>query len=184
MSEVAERYRTVAEGFTRRAKAVPTTAWDAPAPCAGWVARDVVGHLVEWIPPFLRDGAGVELPAGPSIGADPAQAWVTMSDGIQTLLDDPVQASRGFSHARAGRHRLDDAIAMFILGDVLIHSWDLARATGLDETLDAAEVARMFDGLQGIDEMLRQSGQYGPKIDPGDDADLQTQLIAFTGRRP
>ena len=42
----------------------------------------------------------------------------------------------------------------------------------------------MFDGLQGIDEILRQSGQYGPKIDPGEDADLQTQLIAFTGRRP
>ena len=73
---------------------------------------------------------------------------------------------------------------MFILGDVLIHSWDLARATGLDETLDAVEVARMFDGLQGIDEILRQGGQYGPKIDPGEDADLQTQLIAFTGRRP
>jgi uncharacterized protein (TIGR03086 family) len=184
VSEVADRYRTVAEGFTRRAKAVPQTAWDAPAPCDGWVARDVVGHLVEWIPPFLRDGAGVELPAGPSIGTDPAQAWLTMSDGIQTLLDDPDHAGRTFSHPQAGEHQLDDAIGMFILGDVLIHTWDLARATGLDETLDPAEVARMFEGIQGIDEVLRQSGQYGPKIDPGEDADMQTQLIAFTGRRP
>ncbi|MDP9335877.1 MAG: TIGR03086 family metal-binding protein [Actinomycetota bacterium] len=184
MSEAADRYRAVAEGFTRRARAVPETAWERPAPCDGWVARDVVGHLVEWIPPFLHDGAGVELPAGPSIDTDPAQAWLTMSDGIQTLLDDPRQASRSFSHARAGQHRLDEAIAMFILGDVLIHSWDLARATGLDETLDGVEVARMFDGLQGIDELLRQSGQYGPKIDAGENADVQTRLIAFTGRRP
>src|SRR6266550_4748991 len=106
MSEAADRYRAVAEGFTRRARAVPETAWERPAPCDGWVARDVVGHLVEWIPPFLQSGAGI------------------------------------------------------------------------DETLDAAEVARMFEGIQGIDEMLRQSGQYGPKIDPGEDADLQTQLIA------
>ena len=184
MSEAADRYRAVAEGFTRRARAVPETAWERPAPCDGWVARDVVGHLVEWIPPFLQSGAGIELPAGPSIATDPPQAWLTMSDGIQALLDDPDHASRTFSHPRAGEHQLDDAIGMFILGDVLIHTWDLARATGLDETLDAAEVARMFEGIQGIDEILRQSGHYGPKIDPGDDADLQTQLIAFTGRRP
>ena len=184
MSEIADRYRAVADGFTRRATAVPDAAWDRPAPCVGWVARDVVGHLVEWIPPFLHDAAGVELPEGPSIATDPAHAWLTMSDGIQALLDDPTSASRDFDHPRAGRHRLDDAIAMFILGDVLIHTWDLARATGLDEALDAAEVAWMFEGMQGIDEMLRQSGQYGPKIDVDESADLQTRLIAFTGRRP
>jgi uncharacterized protein (TIGR03086 family) len=184
MSEIADRYRAVADGFTRRATAVPDAAWDRPAPCVGWVARDVVGHLVEWIPPFLHDAAGVELPEGPSIATDPAHAWLTMSDGIQALLDDPKSASRDFYHPRAGRHRLDDAIAMFILGDVLIHTWDLARATGLDEALDAAEVAWMFEGMQGIDEMLRQSGQYGPKIDVDETADLQTRLIAFTGRRP
>ena len=184
MNAAADRYRGVAAGFTLRAKAVSATAWDRPAPCDGWVARDVVGHLVEWIPPFLHDGAGVELPPGPSIATDPAQAWLTMSDGIQALLDDPDHASRTFSHPQAGEHQLDDAIGMFILGDVLIHTWDLARATGLDETLDPVEVARMFDGIQGIDEMLRQSGQYGPKIDVDENADLQTRLIAFVGRRP
>jgi len=184
VSEIADRYRTVADGFTRRARAVPDAAWDRPAPCAGWVARDVVGHLVEWIPPFLHDAAGVELPEGPSIALDPAQAWLTMSDGIQAVLDDPKSANRDFDHPRAGPHRLDDAIAMFILGDVLIHTWDLARATGLDEALDTAEVARRFEGMQGIDEMLRQGGQYGPKIDVDESADLQSRLIAFTGRRP
>ena len=185
MSEVADRYRAVADGFTRRARAVPDAAWGSSgAVRRGGSRRDVVGHLVEWIPPFLQSGADVELPAGPSIATDPAQAWLTMSDGIQALLDDPDHASRTFSHPRAGQHQLDDAIGMFILGDVLIHTWDLARATGLDETLDPVEVARMFDGLQGIDEMLRQSGQYGPKIDVDENADLQTRLIAFVGRRP
>ena len=156
MSEITDRYRRVADGFTRRANAVPAGAWGNPAPCDGWVARDIIGHLVGWIPPFLHDGAGVELPAGPSISTDPARAWSTMKDAIQTLLDDPQQASGTFSHPQAGEHRLDDAIGMFILGDVLIHTWDLARATGLDETLEAAEVAGMFEGMQGIDEMLRQ----------------------------
>ncbi len=184
MSEIADRYRTVADGFTRRTNAVPVDSWDAPAPCDGWLARDIVGHLVGWIPPFLHDGAGVELPVGPSISTDPAGAWSTMNGAIQALLDDPQQAGGTFNHPQAGEHRLDDAIGMFILSDVLIHTWDLARATGLDETLESTEVAMLFEGMQDIDEMLRQSGHYGPKVDIDASADLQSRLIAFVGRRP
>jgi hypothetical protein len=35
-----------------------------------------------------------------------------------------------------------------------------------------------------MDEALRQSGHYGPKVDVADDADVQTRLLAFIGRRP
>ncbi|HEY7135757.1 MAG TPA: hypothetical protein VIB48_11880 [Acidimicrobiia bacterium] len=38
-------------------------------------------------------------------------------------------------------------------------------------------------GMQ-VDELLRQSGHYGPKVEVPDGADEQTKLIAFTGRRP
>jgi uncharacterized protein (TIGR03086 family) len=148
------------------------------------VALDVVRHLVEWVPPFLADGTGVTLAAGPSVDTDPVAAWLSLSDGIQALLDDPDQASRTFDHPHVGQHRFDDAVMSFILTDVLIHTWDLARATGLDETLDPAEVARMFDGMHEVDALLRESGQYGPKVAVAPDADVQTQLIAFLGRRP
>ena len=107
-----------------------------------------------------------------------------MSDGIQSLLDSPDQAARFFDHPVVGRYRLEDAVMSFILTDVLIHTWDLARATGLNEVLDTAEVVRMFNGIQDVDEMLRQSGQYGPKIDVSADADMQARLLAFLGRQP
>jgi len=184
MSESAERYRRVASGFTRRVCAIHGDAWFLPAPCAGWVALDIVRHLVDWVPSFLADGAGVTLAVGPSVDTDPVAAWLTVSDGIQSLLDDPDQAARSFDHAHVGRHRLDDAVMTFILPDVLIHTWDLARATGLDEALEVAEVVRMFDGIHEVDAILRESGQYGPKIEVAADADVQTQLIAFLGRRP
>jgi uncharacterized protein (TIGR03086 family) len=73
---------------------------------------------------------------------------------------------------------------MFFLGDVLVHTWDLARATGLDEALDPEEVTRMLHGLEPLDEVLRASGHFGPKVDVPADADEQTRLIAFTGRQP
>jgi hypothetical protein len=38
--------------------------------------------------------------------------------------------------------------------------------------------------MEPLDDVLRASGQYGPRVDVPADADTQTRLIAFTGRRP
>ena len=132
MSEISERYRRVASQMTEHVTAVPDGAWDNPSPCEGWVARDVVRHMVEWMPGFLASGASVEAPRGPSVDEDPVGAWRVLTDWIQGLLDDPRIAASQFSHSRAGQHSLEDAIATFILGDVLVHTWDVARATGGD----------------------------------------------------
>jgi len=183
VSEISERYRNVAGQFTERAKAVPADAWDNPAPCEGWVARDIVRHMVEWMPALCLEGAGLEVPKVPSVDDDPVGAWVGMSDALQAALDDPEVATREFE-MRAGRVTVEDAIARFCLHDVLVHTWDLARATGLDETLDADEVHGMYEGILGMDEALRQSGHYGPSVEVPADADEQTKLIAFTGRHP
>ncbi|MBK5333431.1 MAG: TIGR03086 family protein [Ilumatobacteraceae bacterium] len=184
MSEISGRYRLVADGMTQRVAAVPDAAWDNPSPCEGWDARDIVRHIVEWIPAFLAAGAGVELPTGPSVDDDPVAAWQCLTNGIQTLLDDPQIAEARFSHPRAGDHSVEDAIAMFFLGDVLIHTWDVARATGGDESLDVDEVHRMLSGVEPYDDMLRASGQYGQRVTVPDDADEQARLIAFMGRQP
>ena len=183
MSEIAERWRKVAAQFTQRAEAVPDDAWDNPAPCEGWVARDVVRHLVEWMPPMFFTNAGIEPPEGPSVDDDPAGAWAALNQGIQSALDDPDVAAREFE-MQVGRFSVAAAVDMFGTGDILVHTWDLARATGLDETLDSEEVHRMFKGMEPMDEALRQSGHFGPKVPVPDDADEQTKLLAFTGRQP
>jgi uncharacterized protein (TIGR03086 family) len=183
MSEISERYRKVAAAFTRRAEAVPDGAWDNPAPCEGWVARDVVGHLVEWLPAFFFGTWTLEPQPGPSVGEDPAKAWAAVDATIQAALDDPEIAASE-RDTRMGRWSFENTIDTICTGDVLIHTWDLARATGLDERLDADEVHRMVVAMEPMDEMLRQSGQYGPRVDVPADADEQTRLIAFTGRTP
>lgn len=184
MSEIAERYRRVAGRFTDRVNEVPPDAWEHPAPCDGWVARDVVRHLVDWIPAFLAAASGPKLTVGPSVDDDPAGAWNALNLALQAMLGDPVVSASEITHPRAGTHRLDDAIAMFMLGDIVIHTWDLARATGLDETLDQDVVHDMLVGMEPLDDMLRASGQYGPKVDVPDSASEQDKLIAFTGRQP
>ena len=183
MTETAERYRRVAGTFTDIARRVPVDAWENPAPCDGWVARDVVGHMVEWMPAFLAD-APMELRDGPTVAEDPVGAWCALSDSLQAALDDRRVASREFTHEHVGTNTIEHAIATFFLGDILVHTWDLARAAALDVTLDAAEVHALLAGMEGMDEALRASGHYGPRVEVSADADEQTRLIAFTGRYP
>ncbi len=181
----AERFRRVAGRFTDRANEVPEGAWENPAPCDGWTARDVVDHLVTWVPGFMSSSAGIVIEPGPAGRRSIRPAHGSTSPiSSRRLLDDPEIAAREIDGGPIGKQTVESAIGMIVVGDVVVHTWDLARATGLDESLDADIVTEMLIGMQPMDEMLRQSGHYGPKVDVDDDADDQTKLIAFTGRTP
>ena len=156
-----EEHRQVAGLFSERVRGV--TDWDAPSPVDGWVARDVVRHLVEWFPAFLAGGAGVELPGGPSVDDDPVKAWQTQADAIQALLDDPGTADRVLTNPHIGEVPLDVAVDQFYTSDVFLHTWDLARASGQDDTLDADTCAAMLAGMQPLDEVLRASRAVRPE---------------------
>jgi uncharacterized protein (TIGR03086 family) len=79
---------------------------------------------------------------------------------------------------------LPAAISQFCTADVFLHTWDLARATGQDERLDADRCRTMYQGMLPLDEVLRASGQYGPRVPVPEDSDPQTLLLAFIGRTP
>jgi uncharacterized protein (TIGR03086 family) len=180
-SDPAARHREVAGAFTDRV--LGTRDWSAPAPVAGWTARDVVEHLVSWFPAFLGDG-GVALPPGPPVAEDPVRAWRAQAAAVQALLDDPDSAGRHFAHPVAGAGVLADVIDRFYTADVFMHTWDLARATGQDDRLDPGFCATLLAGLEPLDEVLRASGQYGPRVPVPDGADVQTRMLAFIGRDP
>ncbi|MAU82475.1 MAG: TIGR03086 family protein [Gordonia sp.] len=176
----ADRHRVVAEGFAEQVAAVSD--WDSPAPVEGWVARDVVTHLVEWLPGFLA-GGGVTLPTGPAVAADPVSAWRAHAAVVQALLDGP-SAEDTFTHPMAGEHRLADAVDRFYTADVYMHTWDLAAAAGRGAGLDPDFAQSLLDGMSGIEDLLRSSGQYGPAVPVAADADAVTRLIGFIGRDP
>jgi uncharacterized protein (TIGR03086 family) len=180
-ADPAERHRVVAAGFTARVHG--TSDWDAPAPVEGWRARDVVAHLVDWFPQFLHTATGLELERGPSAEDDPVGAWLVHTAEVQRVLDGP-DAATPFRHPMVGELPLPDAVDRFYTSDVFMHTWDLARATGQDERLDEDTCAQLLAGMEPIDELLRSSGQYGPRVPVSDDADVQTRLLAFIGRDP
>ncbi len=120
----------------------------------------------------------------PSPTEGPVEAWDAHQRAVQDVLDDPAKAGTDFANAYAGSMPLDQAIDRFYTSDVFMHTWDLARATGQDETLEPEACAGMLAGMQPLEELIRSSGQYGPAVPVPEGADAQTRLLGFIGRDP
>ena len=181
-SEIAERYERVTAQFTDRVRAVAPEAWSNQSPCEGWTARDVVGHLTEWIPGFFG-AQGVEFPDVPSVEDDPLAAWETVRARVAEALADPRTANTEIK-TPFSTQTLAETVDMIVTGDVFTHTWDLARATGQSDALDPDQLQRMLAGISEMpEEMLRADGMFGPRVEVADDADDQTRFLAFVGRR-
>ncbi len=179
MTEVADRYGRVADGFSARLAGITPGAWDAPTPCTDWTVRDLVGHVIS----VHRHVAGRmegDLSA-PAADADLPAAWTAATAGIRAALSDPDQA-RAPVGGRFAPMSLEDLIGRLLCIDTVVHTWDLARATGQPEALDAAAVTAAFEGIRPADEAIRGAGGFGPKLDPPANADEQTRFLCFLGR--
>lgn len=68
--------------------------------------------------------------------------------------------------------------------DVLVHTWDLARAVGADDRLDPAWCELFCAGLPGDPQVLSASGMFNAPVPVPDDSDAQARLLARLGRDP
>jgi uncharacterized protein (TIGR03086 family) len=181
MSDVLERYRLLADGFGARVNAVPERAWDNPSPCPEWKARDIVAHVAGNARRVSAEANGQE-PPGPIADEDPVAAWAQARAMLEAVLADPDRSSVNVA-SPMGPMPVETLVGRFLCTDMLVHTWDLARATGLDEHIDAEAAAAAYKGLAPMDAMIRRPGLFGPKVDCPEGADAQTQLLTFLGRR-
>jgi uncharacterized protein (TIGR03086 family) len=108
-------------------------------------------------------------------------AWHDANRAIESALDDPEKAAT-LVPGPIGQMPIEQMVGHFMCMDVLVHTWDLARAAGLDEALDSDAVGRAYEAMKPMDAMIRQPGVFGPKVDPPGGSDLQTEFLSFLGR--
>jgi uncharacterized protein (TIGR03086 family) len=181
MSDVADRYGRLADEFAATVAGVPDDRWNANSPCEGWTARDVVQHVCDTQGMFL---GVVDEPAGagPSVAEDPVGAWRAASAPVRAVLTDPARASATFE-GFFGETTFETAIDRFANFDLVVHRWDVARATGGDETVDPADAQFVLDGVAGFGPALYGAGVCADAIPVAPDADLTTRMLAVVGRR-
>ncbi|MDQ2708088.1 MAG: TIGR03086 family metal-binding protein [Actinomycetota bacterium] len=180
MSEVLQRYRTIADGFTARLEGITADQWSAQTPCSDWTAKDLVGHVVG-VHRRMVAGLDGSTPAEVDLDGDLGAEWQAASGAVLSALDDPALASKVIS-TPFGDQPFESVVGQLVCTDTLVHTWDLATATGQNDQLDPDAVAKSMGFLEPLDEQIRFPGGFLPKIDPAPDADGQTRLLNFSGR--
>jgi uncharacterized protein (TIGR03086 family) len=159
------RHHIACDGFASVADRVADDDWDAPTPCSDWDARALVEHVIGFHEVLILRPLGVRA-GRPRTG--PAARWRATQAALMDALE------------QDGAPR--DLLAA-LTTDVLVHTWDLARATAVPAALDA-DLCRVAYEAATVGPFPRDPTMFGPAVPVADDADLTTKLLAFYGRDP
>ncbi|QVQ50214.1 TIGR03086 family protein [Spiractinospora alimapuensis] len=181
MSDISERYAQLGAAFADVVAKVPGDRWENQSPCEEWTARDVVRHVVDTQGYFLAL-VGRSLGEIPSVDDDPVAAWDAARAVVQADLDAPERAGAEFD-GFFGRTRFDAAVDMFLNFDLVVHRWDLARATGGDELIVPDEIDLAWERVARFGDNVRRKDVCGEEVTPPEGADAQTRLLAKLGRQ-
>ena len=161
-------------------------AWGNMSPCPGWTARHVLGH-VNAIQRYQESLIlGTEPTMNPMtdpdrlVGVDPGATWAATRDAIVEALDHDGVLHRTVTNW-SGPTTVDDMIGWNIV-DTSTHTWDLARALGVDDRLDPEQVQHVTVTFGLRAEQLREYGMVGPEVMVTDGASAQTRMLALLGR--
>ncbi|HEY6318656.1 MAG TPA: TIGR03086 family metal-binding protein [Acidimicrobiia bacterium] len=172
------RHGAALAGFTRTAHGVPEAAWQLPTPCTAWNAHQLVEHVIGFHEFLLLRPLGVRAHR-PRVG--PLERWLATEGAIRLLLDERGALDADVPYFDGEARRPADVLDA-LADDVLVHTWDLARAARLPDRLDpdACAVALAHaqrDGRPGND-------LFGSPVEVPDEAPTQDRLLGLLGRDP
>jgi uncharacterized protein (TIGR03086 family) len=163
----------------------------APTPCPGTTVADLLDHVgglcLAFTGAAVKDpgtGHGAPSADGSRLGTD----WRTrIPEQLDRLAaawkDDGAWAGL----TRAGGVDLPGEVAGRVAAnEVVVHGWDLARATGHDYVCEPAVLQAAYEFVQ---QAVAQNpdgteGLFGPPVRVPDDGPLLDRLIGLTGRDP
>jgi uncharacterized protein (TIGR03086 family) len=185
--ELPEIHRRACEGITPRIRAITDYQWELPTPNPGWDVRELVKHLVHgtvWVPPLLK-GLTIEQVGnrfeGDLLGDDPKGAWESAAaEAVKACFEEG--AMERMVHLSEGPSEAAGYILERI-ADLAMHTWDLSRAIGADETIDPSVVEAGSKLLDEKGDLWRQYGALGPIVETQPGADAQTLFLAESGRK-
>jgi len=142
--------------------------WDRRSPCDAWDARGVLEHVIGFHDVLLLRPLGLK-PDRPR--DDPQIRWELTYAALEKAFELDIGP---------------DAAAMLpnVTRDVLVHTWDLARAVGADDRLDSQWCELFYTALPKDAAELSVSGMFDTAVAVGDQTDVQSKLLARLGRNP
>jgi uncharacterized protein (TIGR03086 family) len=166
--------------------AVPDEALRRPTPCADYTVGDLLDHINGAALAFTA--AAVKKPLEGGASGDASQLgtdWRSrIPRDVRALADawrDP-EAWTGMTGA-GGVDLPGDVAGVVALDEMVIHGWDLAKATGQPSEYDGAELAAVYEAVSQF-RASEIEGLFGPEVAVPDDAPLLDRILGLAGRDP
>jgi uncharacterized protein (TIGR03086 family) len=150
---------------------------EAPTPCDDWDVRTLLDHMLETQRYFLGAARGEQAsPPSPTpprlVADDPAADFARSRDDMLRVFGAPGVVDK-----------TGPALGI-AFSDQLLHGWDLARATGQNDTMPAGLPDAAYEVIHGRFTDDERKGVFKPEVVVPADASAQDKLLAYTGRQP
>lgn len=185
--DIVLAFERAQQGFSALVESMESGDWTKPTPNPGWDVRTLVNHLVNenlWTPPLFEGQTIGQVGSrfdGDVLGNEPLASWEGARSTALSAIKEPGAPERTI-HVSWGDISGYEYISQ-LFADHLIHGWDLAKAIGADETLDPELADLCYEIFAPQEQMMRDSGAYGTKVEIPQDASPQTRLLALFGRK-
>lgn len=157
-----------------------------PTPCSQWDVRALADHLHQVVVGFQALAAKRDFDFGvtPRYVEENGAGWRN-AFARQTAALVAAWAAPGAEEGVTGAHALPARTMGFVaLGDLTVHAWDLARATGQQYMPAPAVVKELEPVMAELVPLGRETGAYGKETPVSADADAFDRLLGLTGRDP
>lgn len=156
---------------------------DDPTPCAEYDVHALVSHLSQVVVNFTALAARQEAEFGETRDAVTGEWRDRFGERTAALVDawarpgaeDGTAGSMGFPARTVGH---------MVLGDLTVHAWDLARATGQEYVPDADVVAELAPAMAAMAPKAREAKVFGEPFPVPEGASPFVRVLALTGRDP
>jgi uncharacterized protein (TIGR03086 family) len=187
--EPIEQFETVVPTLGRLVAGVRPDQLARPTPCDQFTVRDLLGHFIgnlDRLSAGFRGEPVTDLTPRPEmLGDDPAKTYDAVTAEFDAVIREPGAMDKVISLPPPFGDVPAPVIVGFVSFDFMVHSWDLATATGQQYT-PPDDLVAAADALarQVIAPSMRTPGAFGAEVDPPAGATAFERLVAFTGRRP
>ena len=178
-------FKKALEQATATIKCISSRHFKNPTPCTEWDCATLVNHMLyelSWLPDLLAGKTVEEVGNkydGDLLGSDHIKSWQKAADkAIKAVSKVKLNKEMHLSYGNVPASQYISEVG----GDLLIHSWDADQSLKCSLVIEQQLAEAIYNNIFSRRDSFANSGLFGRPFEVGEQARLQTKLLALVGR--
>ena len=160
-------------------------------PCSEWNVQSLINHQIkvaDYLHTVIGESGSLDYTsmfsvAGPLPSEGAEAAFAASSKRVLSALAIPGAVDKVVETGMPSGAIPAGMFAMFPFMDIVVHQWDLAKATNQNTSMDSSLAEAAYNILAPAVEGARKGGAFGPEVQVPINASIQDKLLGLSGRQ-